>query len=97
MIETGALDPSFVVTHRLALEDAAEAYRMYDRREDGVIKVLLSPFSDSRSVAHIPVAPRQGEAAQQRIPPSRTEFSASLDSGCRTEGEPRGARAGRSR
>ena len=43
LIEGGQLDPSFVVTHRFPLERAADAYRLYDRREDGAIKVLLEP------------------------------------------------------
>ena len=30
-------------THRLGLSEAAEAYRIFDAREDGVLKVLLDP------------------------------------------------------
>lgn len=42
-IEQGALDPSFVVTHRLALEEAPAAYRMFRDKRDGCIKVVLRP------------------------------------------------------
>ena len=35
--------PEEVFTHRLGLSDAAEAYRIFDAREDGVLKVLLDP------------------------------------------------------
>ena len=41
-IEKGEIDPSFVVTHRMSLDDAPEGYEMFDRR-DGCIKVVLKP------------------------------------------------------
>ena len=40
-MRSGEYDPSFTITHRLPLEQAAEAYRIFDRKEDGVIKVVL--------------------------------------------------------
>lgn len=39
---SGKYDPSFIITHDLPLEKAAEAYRVFDRKEDGVVKVVLS-------------------------------------------------------
>ncbi|MHB8917271.1 MAG: zinc-dependent alcohol dehydrogenase [Desulfocucumaceae bacterium] len=41
MIHSGKLDLRAVITHRMPLEQAEEAYRMFDSREDNVIKVLL--------------------------------------------------------
>ncbi len=41
LLRSGALDPRALVTHRFALDDAAEAYALYDRRE--AIKVVLEP------------------------------------------------------
>ena len=41
MMEAGLLDPSPLVTHRMSLADAPEAYRVYDRRE--ALKVVMSP------------------------------------------------------
>jgi 2-desacetyl-2-hydroxyethyl bacteriochlorophyllide A dehydrogenase len=41
LIEAGKLDPSPLVTHRMKLDDAAEAYRIYDNRE--ALKVVLTP------------------------------------------------------
>jgi len=32
-------------THRLSLEDAPEAYRTFQRKEDGCIKVVLDPWA----------------------------------------------------
>ena len=41
LVAAGRLDPTPVVTHRLALADAAEGYRMFDARE--ATKVVLRP------------------------------------------------------
>src|SRR4051812_26341991 len=42
-IEAGQIDPSFVITHRLKLEQAPEAYKTFRDKEDGCIKVVLQP------------------------------------------------------
>jgi threonine dehydrogenase-like Zn-dependent dehydrogenase len=42
-IEKGDIDPSFVVTHRLSLDQAPEAYRMFREKQDECIKVVLKP------------------------------------------------------
>jgi len=42
-IEAGEIDPSFVVTHQLPLEEGPEAYRMFRDKKDGCIKVMLKP------------------------------------------------------
>lgn len=41
MISEGRLDPASVVTHRMALDDAVEAYRLFDSRE--ATKVVMTP------------------------------------------------------
>ena len=41
MISEGRLDPVAVVTHRMALGDAVEAYRLFDSRE--ATKVVMTP------------------------------------------------------
>ena len=41
MISDGRLDPASVVTHRMALDDAVEAYRLFDSRE--ATKIVLTP------------------------------------------------------
>ncbi len=42
-IEKGEIDPSFVITHRLKLADAPEAYKTFRDKKDGCIKVVLKP------------------------------------------------------
>jgi S-(hydroxymethyl)glutathione dehydrogenase/alcohol dehydrogenase len=41
MLEAGSLDPTPLVTHHMKLDDAPEAYELYDRRE--ALKIVLSP------------------------------------------------------
>src|SRR6266550_2578554 len=41
MMSAGILDPSALVTHRMKLDDAPEAYALYDRRE--ALKIVLNP------------------------------------------------------
>lgn len=43
-IESGRLDPTFIVSHpRWPLSRAADAYRMFNDKEDGCTKVVLDP------------------------------------------------------
>jgi len=41
MLSSGSLDPTPLVTHHMSLEDAPEAYGLYDRRE--ALKIVLTP------------------------------------------------------
>jgi len=42
-VERGAVDPSFVISHHLPLDRAAEAYQMFVEKRDGCTKVVLRP------------------------------------------------------
>lgn len=42
-IEDKEIDPSFVITHRVPLENAPEAYEKFEKKENGCIKVVLQP------------------------------------------------------
>jgi threonine dehydrogenase-like Zn-dependent dehydrogenase len=42
-IERGEIDPSFVITHRLSLEEAPGGYDIFKHKEDECIKVVLKP------------------------------------------------------
>jgi threonine dehydrogenase-like Zn-dependent dehydrogenase len=42
-IEAGEIDPSFVITHRLSLEDAPAGFKTFKDHKDGCIKVVLKP------------------------------------------------------
>jgi len=42
-IEQGQIDPSFVITHQMKLDDAAEGYSLFKEKADHCIKVVLKP------------------------------------------------------
>lgn len=42
-IQNGEIDPSFVVTHRLNIDDAPKGYEIFKKKEDNCIKVVLKP------------------------------------------------------
>jgi threonine dehydrogenase-like Zn-dependent dehydrogenase len=37
------IDPSFVVTHRMKLSDAPKGFDLFNRKQDGCIKIVLTP------------------------------------------------------
>jgi len=43
ILEKDEFDPTFIITHTMPLDRAEEAYRMFDKKEDGSIKILLKP------------------------------------------------------
>lgn len=45
-IESGEIDPTFVITHTLPLGEAPKGYQIFDDKVDGCIKVLLKPEMD---------------------------------------------------
>jgi threonine dehydrogenase-like Zn-dependent dehydrogenase len=42
-VENGEIDPSFIITHRMGLDEAPGAYRMFRDKDDECIKVVLKP------------------------------------------------------
>jgi threonine dehydrogenase-like Zn-dependent dehydrogenase len=43
LVQQGKIDPSFVITHRLPLSQAPHAYKIFNQKLDGCIKVVLKP------------------------------------------------------
>jgi threonine dehydrogenase-like Zn-dependent dehydrogenase len=43
LIESGALDPSFIITHRGRLDDAPRLYEIFKHKQDECIKCVLRP------------------------------------------------------
>ena len=39
----GEIDPSFIITHPMKLEDAAEGYQIFNDHEEGCIKIVMHP------------------------------------------------------
>ena len=42
-IQAGRIDPTFIITHRLPLQEAATGYDIFSRDKSNVIKVVLTP------------------------------------------------------
>jgi threonine dehydrogenase-like Zn-dependent dehydrogenase len=42
-IESGQIDPSFVITHSVPLEHGPDMYRVFRNKQDSCIKVVLKP------------------------------------------------------
>jgi threonine dehydrogenase-like Zn-dependent dehydrogenase len=42
-IQRDEIDPSFVITHRMALEDAPTGYDLFLNKQQDCIKVVLTP------------------------------------------------------
>jgi threonine dehydrogenase-like Zn-dependent dehydrogenase len=43
MLDAGEIDPSFMITHEITLEEAPIAYKMLYNKEDGIIKTFIRP------------------------------------------------------
>jgi threonine dehydrogenase-like Zn-dependent dehydrogenase len=43
-IQNGDIDPTFVITHRLPLEDAPKGYDLFKHKKDECVKVVLKPW-----------------------------------------------------
>jgi len=61
LIESGKINPSFIVTHTMPLSEAPNAYRMFRDKEDSCIKVVLKPWLEPPTVGAEPA----GAAGQQ--------------------------------
>ncbi|MGB3309818.1 MAG: zinc-dependent alcohol dehydrogenase [Nodosilinea sp.] len=50
-IQNGDIDPTFLITHRLPLEDAPNAYKIFRDKKEDCIKVVLKPFATAPELA----------------------------------------------
>ena len=51
-IESGEIDPSFIITHEVPLDEAPEMYHTFKEKLDGCIKVVLKPEMSGRQRVH---------------------------------------------
>ncbi len=42
-IDGGDIDPSYIITHRMNLEDAADGYKMFLNKHDNCVKIVMKP------------------------------------------------------
>lgn len=50
-IQNNDVDPRFVVSHRVAIEDVPDAYRMFRDKKDGCVKVVIHPNGPHAAIA----------------------------------------------
>jgi threonine dehydrogenase-like Zn-dependent dehydrogenase len=48
-IQNGEIDPSFVITHRLSLDEAPQAYKTFRDKQQNCIKVVLDPWDEVKA------------------------------------------------
>jgi len=46
-IEQSEVDPAFVITHHLRLEEVPHGYKSFRNKKDNCVKIVLRPWSDS--------------------------------------------------
>jgi len=46
-IESGQVDPTFVITHTMPLKRGDEAYKIFDQKQDRAIKIILQPSTQN--------------------------------------------------
>ena len=51
-IEKGEIDPSFVVTHRLPLDEASRGYDIFLKKQEECVKVVLKPWQEPAVMLH---------------------------------------------
>ena len=72
LTESGRIDPTFVISHRMRLADGPEAYQLFNSREDGVSKVVLDPRDQVPRREQQHRGPeRQGRSRHRRQPRHR--------------------------
>ncbi len=45
-VEEGKIDPSFMISHRIGIEQAPQAFAMWANKEDAVTKIVIDPWQD---------------------------------------------------
>ncbi len=46
-VEEGHIDPSFLISHRVGIEDVPAMYEKWQKKEEGVTKIVIDPWVDS--------------------------------------------------
>jgi threonine dehydrogenase-like Zn-dependent dehydrogenase len=45
-IEEGKIDPSFLISHRVGIEEVPDMYKMWRDKTDQVTKIVIDPWQD---------------------------------------------------
>ncbi|KAJ3087466.1 hypothetical protein HK102_011038 [Quaeritorhiza haematococci] len=103
LIQDGTIDPTFIITHRMPLEQAPQAYNIFDRKEEGCIKVVLSTprtriEEEEKAMARarkreegVEVGGKQKEAKEQERTAAGTTTTSTTSVGLGTPGKGAGS------
>lgn len=50
LIEKGEIDTTFLITHRMSLEDAPQGYKLFQEKHDGCVKIVMNPQVQSQAI-----------------------------------------------
>ena len=45
-IENNEIDPTFLISHRIGIEEAGDMYAIWQKKQDGVTKIVIDPWQD---------------------------------------------------
>jgi threonine dehydrogenase-like Zn-dependent dehydrogenase len=45
-IEEGQIDPSYIISHRISLEEAPEMYKVWRDKKENVTKIVIDPWAE---------------------------------------------------
>jgi threonine dehydrogenase-like Zn-dependent dehydrogenase len=48
-IQNGDIDPSFVISHRVSIDDAPKMYQIFRDKLDQCTKVVIDPWAESKA------------------------------------------------
>lgn len=50
LVEDNQFDTTFIITHRMTLDEAPEGYKMFAQKQDGCVKIVLNPQAQSQTI-----------------------------------------------
>ena len=54
MVQNGEVDPTIMVTHRIAIDDIAKAYKLQEKRAEGWVKCFVETRFSAKPAAGTP-------------------------------------------
>jgi threonine dehydrogenase-like Zn-dependent dehydrogenase len=48
-IEKGQIDPSYIISHRITLDEAPEMYNIWRDKKENVTKIVIDPWANKKS------------------------------------------------
>ena len=48
-IEKGQIDPSYIISHRISLDEAPDMYKLWRDKEDRVTKIVIDPWVEGKA------------------------------------------------